>query len=502
MPSLLHALREALSSLRRDLKRVLPMALGIVWGMASVMVLLAVANGFEATQKRALAAYGDRFLLLRLNRAELDRAAGGKERRIMMDWLDIDRLRKGAPAIRHLSPMNMAYRARLSSRGGSSGSNIWVAGVLPEISKMRNIPIEEGRFFDDLDEAERRRVIVLGPMARKQLFGSGPAVGQTVRISGFSTSLIAPRDAQAPGLQSNTGGSTSSARSSSSSSPSTSSSSSSSSSTSSSTGSRPQGTGTSSSSSSSFSSSSRPATILSPEASFTIGAETFTVIGVLADVEAQKEAYVSVARNAFVPFSTSTAVFDRRFITIFIEPWSIDEKDAALHQFREVMGARYGFAPTDRNAVVVYFDGIERAQSIAAIFGGVRVFFSAVGALILAIGGIGVMNVVLVSVASRTFEIGLRKALGATPFAIYIQFFLETVVACLSSGLLGFLLGAGAIALLSALPLPDGFSKPVLDLKTSMISFSILAATAFAVGVYPARRASLLPPIEALQARA
>ncbi|HVR75709.1 MAG TPA: FtsX-like permease family protein, partial [Planctomycetota bacterium] len=165
-------------------------------------------------------------------------------------------------------------------------------------------------------------------------------------------------------------------------------------------------------------------------------------------------------------------------------------------------GARYGFAPTDRNAVVVYFDGIERASSIAAIFGGVRIFFSAVGALILAIGGIGVMNVVLVSVASRTFEIGLRKALGATPFAIYVQFFLETVVACLSSGLLGFLLGAGTIALLSALPLPDGFSKPVLDLKTSVISFSILAATAFAVGVYPARRASLLPPIEALQARA
>ncbi|HVR73733.1 MAG TPA: ABC transporter permease, partial [Planctomycetota bacterium] len=448
MPSLLHAFREALSSLRRDLKRVLPMALGIVWGMASVMVLLAVANGFEATQKQALAAYGDRFLLLRLNRAELDRAAGGKERRIRMDLLDIERLRKGAPAIRHLSPMNMAYRARLSSRGGSSGSNIWIAGVLPEITKMRNIPIEEGRFFDDLDEAERRRVIVLGPMARKQLFGSGPALGQTVRVSGFSTSLIAPRDAQAPGSQSSARGSTSPSSISS-----TSSSSSVSSSTSSSTGRRPQGTGTSSSTTSSSSSSSRPATVLSPQASFSIAAETFTVIGVLADVEAQKEAYVSVARNAFVPFSTSTAVFDRRFITIFIEPWSIEQKDLALRQFREVMGARYGFAPTDRNAVVVYFDGIERARSIAAIFGGVRVFFSAVGALILAIGGIGVMNVVLVSVASRTFEIGLRKALGATPFAIYVQFFLETVVACLSSGLLGFLLGAGTIALLSALPL-------------------------------------------------
>jgi len=230
--------------------------------------------------------------------------------------------------------------------------------------------------------------------------------------------------------------------------------------------------------------------------------ELFEVIGVLKDVETTRESYVSVARVSFVPFSTSMQVFDRDFSTILIEPRTIEDRDLALRQFREVMGARYGFDPDDRNAVLLYFDAIERARSIKAIFGGVRLFLVAIGALILAVGAIGVMNVILVSVAARTFEIGLRKALGATPLTIYTQFFLEAVLACLLSGLLGFVLGAIGIELLSGIPLPAGFSSPELDLRTAGISFGILAVVAVAAGVFPARRAAFLVPVEALKGRA
>lgn len=230
--------------------------------------------------------------------------------------------------------------------------------------------------------------------------------------------------------------------------------------------------------------------------------ETFEVIGVLEDLETSRESYVSVARLAFIPFETSLVVYDKDYSTMLLQPRSVEERDLVLKQFREVMGARYGFNPEDRNAVVIYFDAIERARSIKAIFGGVRIFLIALGVLILGVGAIGVMNVILVSVAARTFEIGLRKALGATPFAIYLQFFLETMIACLVSGIFGFAIGAAGIELLHGLPLPEGFSKPVLDAQTSVISFAILTAIAVVAGFYPARRASLLAPVEALQTRA
>lgn len=448
------------------------MALGIVWGVASVMVLLAVAGGFERSQKGTLEAYGDKFLLLRLNRAELDRAAGTEERRLQMRVEDIEMLRNGAPAIVRLSPMNMAYWARVTGRSGA-GTNTLLAGVLSEIARIRNLPLEAGRFLSEIDEEERNRVIVLGPLLKKQLFGPGPAVGETVRVSGFSRSMIPSRDA--PPRATSSGGRRDLVRA------------------------RDTDPGAAARSAALRRSRDRRGDVGASE--LAIGGELFTVIGVLKDVEVQPEAYVSVERMGFIPFSTSCAVFDRDFSTMLIEPRSIADRDVALRQFKEVLGARYGFSPEDRNAVVIYFDAIRRAQSISAIFGAIRVFLAAVGSLLLGIGAIGVMNVVLVSIAARRFEIGLRKALGATPALISAQFFAETLLACLSSGALGFLLGLGGIFVLQAVPLPEGFSRPAFDAQVGAFALGLLLAVAGAAGFYPARRAASLPPAEALRGR-
>lgn len=472
MKALGHSLAQAIRSVHRERRRLYPMALGIIWGMASVMVLLAVAGGFEASQRSALAAYGDRFIYLRLNRAELDRAAGAEERRLRMDTLDIARLREGAPAIVRFTPVNMAYRARITGRSGA-GSNTLVAGALSEIARIRNLPLAEGRFYNEIDEEERARVIVLGPMARRQLFGAREAVGQKVRIAGFSTAMIPARESDAQLADPARRRDAVRAR------------------------------------DSDPARASRSATLRRAldrrervgAATAGIQGEIFTVIGVLKDVEVQRESYVSVARMAFVPFSTSCAVFDKDYNTMLIEPRTPEDRELALRQFRQVMGARYGFGVEDRNAIVIYFDSIDRSRRIGMIFGAIRWFLSAVGLLILGIGAIGVTNVVLVSVASRRFEIGLRKALGATPGTIYLQFFAETLFACFASGALGFLLGIAGIALLQGLPLPEGFSRPVIDAEVAALAFGLLALVATAAGFYPARRAAALAPVEALRAR-
>ncbi len=481
MRLLLHILGEALSGLQRDWRRLLPMSLGILWGMASVMVLLAIARGFEAGQRRALGVYGDRFVLLRLNRAEMNRASGGEEKRLMMDDYDIERLRRGAPSIRHLSPMNSAYRAKITSKTGV-GTNTWISGSLPEITKLRSMPLAAGRFYTELDEARRSRVIVLGPMARRNLFGTRPAVGNMVRISGFSRSAVPTREEPRSTAAASRRGAAALA----------------------SAVASPSAARTMRALRTvpgrSFASS--PSSRRSSSGSDYDGrSEIFKVIGVLADNEVQRESYVSLARMAFIPFSTSAAVFQRKYNLIYIEPQRLEDKDLALRQFRQVMGSRYGFAADDENAVLVYFDSIARAQSIEMIFSALRVFLAAVGILILTIGALGVMNVVLVSVAARRFEIGLRKTLGATPTIIYLQFFTETVITCILSGLLGFLLGSGGIALLAAVPLPEGFSRPVLDIETAALSFGLLALVAVIVGYYPARAAARLPPIAALRDR-
>jgi len=468
----LHVIGEAFGSLRRDIKRLLPMSLGIVWGMASVMVLLAIARGFESGQRRTLEAFGDRFVLLRMNRAELDRGGGGGKAQLQMDDRDVGRLRRGAPAISRLSPMNSAFRARLTSDMGLE-DRAWVQGVLPELTKIRNLPLAEGRFHDEFDEEARRRVIVLGAGACQELFGVEPAVGRFVRVAGFSRIADPPRPPTATVANQTQRGS------------------------------MPV---TSQATLASFSDGGRavrrsPFVVADPDTDDNSRGEVFEVIGVLEDTEVQHETYVSVRTRAFIPFQTSCAIFDRRFSIIYLEPRSLEDKDLAIQQFREVMGSRYGFGPDDRNAVLVYFDSIERARTIEAVFGGLRLFLTLVGFLILAIGGLGVLNVVLVSVASRRYEIGLRKALGATPATIYLQFFTETAMACVISGVLGFLVGMTGIYLLAWVPLPAGFSHPVLDPQTALLAFGTLAVVAVAVGLYPARVAAALPPVEALRAR-
>jgi len=126
-------------------------------------------------------------------------------------------------------------------------------------------------------------------------------------------------------------------------------------------------------------------------------------------------------------------------------------------------------------------------------------FLGAVGMVTLALGAIGVINIMLVAVSERTHEIGLRKALGATNRNILFHFFLEGLLLTLGSGFIGMLLAAGLMAMMGGIQGPQGFDPPKLVPMSAMLAIGSLAMAGVIAGLYPARRAAMLQPVEALR---
>jgi putative ABC transport system permease protein len=126
-------------------------------------------------------------------------------------------------------------------------------------------------------------------------------------------------------------------------------------------------------------------------------------------------------------------------------------------------------------------------------------FLGFVGIVTLALGAIGVINIMLISVTERTREIGLRKALGATNRSILFQFFSEGALLTLASGIIGLLFAKLSTILLSGLPAPRGFDPPRIVLSSAVIAIGSLALSGIIAGLYPARKASLLEPVDALR---
>jgi putative ABC transport system permease protein len=126
-------------------------------------------------------------------------------------------------------------------------------------------------------------------------------------------------------------------------------------------------------------------------------------------------------------------------------------------------------------------------------------FFGAVALMTLSLGGIGVMNIMLVAVTERTREIGLRKSLGARPYDIRNQFFAESATLTLISGALGLTLGVGLCLGMGLLPLPDFVPQPLISPVAIVVSLVTLGLITVAAGMYPAQRAAQLSPIECLR---
>lgn len=411
--------REAFYGIARNRMRAGLSMLGISWGIVSVVTLMAYGNGFQgAIMSGFRGAFSNGVVVTWPGQTSMQAGGERSGRRIPLELPDVETIRQ-LPTIAFASP---EYVHRTAVTFGDRVVQQPVRGVNVEYGRMRNERAAEGmgRWLNDEDIVQRRRVAFIGGEIHRKLFDGRNPVGQTIRIGGLP----------------------------------------------------------------------------------------FEVVGVLAE-KVQMSAYFAPDRYCvFIPYTVMNQLRDGRYLSVLVfQTRDPMQQDKALAQVRETLGRIKGFNPADERALNL-MDSVEATQSIGGITSGLKFILTLIGVLTLAIGGVGIMNIMFVSVTERTREIGIRKALGARRKAILFQFLLEGLVITFCGGLVGVVASAGLVWAIS----PRPFLAELLDDVTRqsdihlMLSVELLATctlilmfVGIVAGFLPALRASRLDPIESLR---
>jgi putative ABC transport system permease protein len=236
-----------------------------------------------------------------------------------------------------------------------------------------------------------------------------------------------------------------------------------------------------------------------------LNAHPYTVIGLMKKKDQDSSYDGRDINKVFIPFYAVIRDFpnpppypsdsvDRLLVT----PKSLAQHETCKLEVRKVLARLHNFNPDDKEAAQVW-DTVEEAKAFAAMTDGMKYFLGAMGITTLFLGGLGVMNVMLVAVRERTREIGVRKAVGATKRSIVGQFFLETLIVVLVSGGAGLALAYSICALVNLIPMPQFFAGLLPTWQTAVLSFALLGTVAVLSALYPASRAASVDPIEALR---
>jgi putative ABC transport system permease protein len=407
-------LKDTLRTLWAHKLRTFLTMFGITWGIISITLMVAATQGLRVGLKNNAETFGKDIMIFFGGRTSLQ--AGGARAGRVVRWNENDYLTvlEQSPACRYALP-EIGNQVPLRSRYNSG--NLLVVASLPPFAEVRSIGVGEGRFYNDDDLANVSRVAFLGTDTRKQLFGTHPAIGETIWLADIP----------------------------------------------------------------------------------------YTVIGVMKPKNQNSDYDGQDIRKVFVPYSAMVRDFPTRppEPPHTIEHILIVPKSLALHEdcdgeARVALGLLHHFDPKDKEAAFVW-DTIKNAKANALIMDGMEYFMGAVGVVTLFLGGLGVMNVMLVAVRERTREIGVRKALGATRRAIVSQFFIETLIITFLSGGTGMVTAYGFCGLVDLLPMPQVFAGLLPTWESGTLSFVLLGAVAVLSALYPASRAAAVDPIEALR---
>jgi putative ABC transport system permease protein len=387
---------------------------GIAWGVGSLLLLVGLGEGFRSGNRKQFDSLGENVMFIWSGRAPVMQGSFTALRQYYLTYRDYQDIVNECPSVGAAAPVIRRTDIRAVSDFFQSSGQIM--GVPAMFNQIRYLPINQGRWINQMDEMQARPVIVIGDEARRTLFPGRPAVGSTILLNDVRFEVIG----------------------------------------------------------------------------------TLQRIGHGENTVQNLQSYVpfSVMRKYFRPLNVGEGTDVISFINY--QPRSRAFHEQAQLEVHKVIARNHGFDPKNPDSFDEW-DTIRTVDQVGKIFDAMNMFLGSVGLVTLALGAIGIINIMLVAVADRTREIGLRKAVGATNASIMFQFFVEGAFLTLLSGGLGIGGAAALMAPFSGVELGPGFDAPKLVPSTAALAVISLAIAGIAAGLYPARRAALLEPVEALR---
>ena len=385
--------------------------LGIIIGVAAVLIMLGFGRGASANILGEVASQGTTRLTVSPGTASDGDGAGSPVQTLTMG--DVKTLSN--PAF-HADVMQVVpqYGGNIQLVAGSNNTRIRVTGTTAAYADVHRLELAEGRFLTEDEITQMSNVIVIGPTVATDLFERRQVVGESVRIDG----------------------------------------------------------------------------------------EPFTVVGVLE--ESGNAGFGSNDDSGFIPIGVAHGrIFNvpryrGEYVVTSISADAVSEErvEAAERQIEQTLRLRHGLGADDDNDFTISTQA-SLLETIGSVTGILTLLLSSIAAISLLVGGIGIMNIMLVSVTERTKEIGLRKALGAHTSDVLLQFLVESLVLTLLGGLIGIAISYGAALLVSRIP---NFAFSVLiEIDALIMALGVSAGCGLIFGLYPAMRATRLDPIEALR---